>query len=124
MFFSCQLAFDTGQKGDDLAVPGAAMGRFLNENYSLLPAQALDRLYEMMLATAVVSEGLFTSAVFLKWSFKLIRTLVRNGCIMAHKHLFWVDKVSHSLDQLVSNKLFFFQNRTGKYILAAMCLLK
>lgn len=26
MFFSCQPAFDTGQKGGDLALPGAVMG--------------------------------------------------------------------------------------------------
>lgn len=26
MFFSCQLALDTGQKGGDLAPPGAVMG--------------------------------------------------------------------------------------------------
>lgn len=90
------------------------MGRFLYESYSLLPAQASDRLYEMMLAIAVVSKGLFTSAVFLKWSFKLIRTLVGSGCIMAYVHLFWVEKVSHNLDQLISNTLFSFKNGVAK----------
>lgn len=27
MFFPCQLAFDTGQKGGDLALPSAVMGQ-------------------------------------------------------------------------------------------------
>lgn len=54
MFFSCQLAFDTGQKGGDLALPGAVMGRLPSYNYSLLPAEALDKLCEIMVATAVV----------------------------------------------------------------------
>ena len=54
MFFSCQLAFDTGQKGGDLVPPGAVMGRLQSQNCSPLPAKALDKLCEMMLATAVV----------------------------------------------------------------------
>lgn len=54
MFFSCQLALDTGQKGRDLALPGAVMSQLQSQKYSLMPAKALDKLFEMMLATAVV----------------------------------------------------------------------
>ncbi len=66
MFFSCQLAFDTGQRGGDLALTDAVLGRLQSLNYSPLPAKALDKLGEMMLATDVVSNGLFTFIVFVK----------------------------------------------------------
>lgn len=54
MFFSCQLALDTGWRGGDLTGPGCVACRPQPQNYSLLSAKALDRLCEMMLATAVV----------------------------------------------------------------------
>lgn len=54
MFFSCQLALDTGRRGGDLTGPGCVACIPQPQNYSLLPAKALDRLCEMMLATAAV----------------------------------------------------------------------
>lgn len=74
MFFSCQPAFDAGERGGDLAPPCACDGP--TQVFRTIPCcQALDKLCEVPLATAVVwknkKEGLFAFAVFVKWNFML-----------------------------------------------------